>query len=478
MNKNILIFGAGISGEIIGREILEGGEDRLVGYVDDDPAKKNKELNGLPILGDSSTLTSIISKHRIHEVILSMPSAKGVAIKKILKKIIHTGVQIQMVPGYYDIFDQDTKIDYPIRDVDVSDFLGRPQVDLNLSQINSYLHGKTVLVTGAGGSIGGELCKLIASCQPGKLVLAGRGENSLFSVMNELKYLYPKAKYSLEIVNITNYSFLEEVFKRHKPNIVIHAAAHKHVNLMENCVKEVFYNNVLGSQNVMKLCRSWNTEKFVLISSDKAVKPSNVMGLTKRIAELIMTYYASTCQTIFSAVRFGNVLGSRGSVLPLFKEQIRRGGPVTVTHKDVLRFFMTIPEAAQLVLKAGSTARGGEIFILNMGEPVRIKDLAELLIQLYRPNRKKDIEINYVGLRPGEKLEEELWMPSEEMKYSEMDGIYVVHPENVGSEFMSEVEYLKGTMDDLSDIEFRTRLFGLVEGETAIETLEDKGVLR
>ncbi|MDH5681092.1 MAG: polysaccharide biosynthesis protein, partial [Spirochaetota bacterium] len=318
MNKNILIFGAGISGEIIGREILEGGEDRLVGYVDDDPAKKNKELNGLPILGDSSTLTSIISKHRIHEVILSMPSAKGVAIKKILKKIIHTGVQIQMVPGYYDIFDQDTKIDYPIRDVDVSDFLGRPQVDLNLSQINSYLHGKTVLVTGAGGSIGGELCKLIASCQPGKLVLAGRGENSLFSVMNELKYLYPKAKYSLEIVNITNYSFLEEVFKRHKPNIVIHAAAHKHVNLMENCVKEVFYNNVLGSQNVMKLCRSWNTEKFVLISSDKAVKPSNVMGLTKRIAELIMTYYASTCQTIFSAVRFGNVLGSRGSVLPLF----------------------------------------------------------------------------------------------------------------------------------------------------------------
>ena len=467
MKKNVLIIGAGISGEIIGREVNNNLKYNLIGYLDDDPYKKEVLLNEKPIFGNTSFVQEVIVKNNIHLVIISIPSAEGKTIKEILKKLMSTDVQVQIVPGYFNILEQDIKIDYPIRDIDVSDILGRRQTKLDITSISSYISSKRILITGAGGSIGRELVKLVASVNPNYIILLGRGENSIFQTEKEVNHLYPTVKVIPSIVNICNYSSLEDVFRKYEPQVVFHAAAHKHVNLMESHVKEAFRNNVLGSKNLMQLSHKYNVEKFVLISTDKAVQPSSVMGLTKRISELLMSYYAKLSKTIFCAVRFGNVLGSRGSVLPLFKEQIMRGGPVTITHKDVVRYFMTIPEASQLVIQAGALAQGREIFILNMGEPVKIYELAKLLIHIYRPNIGKDIQINFIGLRPGEKLVEKLWTPSEEVKTSKHKDIFVVYPELVGSDFLSLIEYCKNNLENLSEPNINKLLFEMIKSPSS-----------
>ncbi len=461
MKKNVLIVGAGISGEIIGREIQD--KVNLLGYLDDNPAKKGKILNGKPIIGDLTLIPEILDQLSIHQIILSIPSADRKIIKNIISKIINTNIQVKIVPGYYHILDQDIKIDYPIRDVDVTDLLGRPQVQLDINSIAHYLNNKVVLVTGAGGSIGSELCKLIASVKPQKLILLGRGENSIFNIYNELKILFPNLETIYSITNITNYHSLEEVFKKYMPQVVFHAAAHKHVVLMENHPKEAFENNVIGSQNVMSLSDKWNIERFIMISTDKAVEPSSVMGATKRISENIMNLYNDISNTTFCAVRFGNVLGSRGSVLPHFKDQILRGGPVTVTHPDVVRYFMTIPEACQLVLQAGSMANGGEIYVLNMGEPVKIYDLAKFMIQLYSPNINKDIEIIFTGLRQGEKLTEELSSSQEDTRTTYFKDIFVIKSQEVNKSYLNHVNNLKIKINSISDEVFKDELFDLAQ---------------
>lgn len=473
MYKNILIIGAGISGEIIGRELENSNNINLIGYLDDEQAKEGAVLNNKPIFGPTSLLPEILEEYDIHQVIISIPSAEGKKIKEIIKRILPKDIQIQIVPGFYNILEQDIKIDYPIRDVDVSDLLGRPQAKLNISGISSYLTGKRVLVTGAGGSIGKELTKLIASVKPESLILLGRGENSIFEVLNEIRYHYPELNCYYSITNIIDHKELENVFDKYQPQVVFHAAAHKHVHFMENHVKEAFKNNVLGSLNLMKLSWKYQVERFVLISTDKAVRPKNIMGLTKRITELLMSHYALKSNTVFCAVRFGNVLGSRGSVLPLFRKQIERGGPLTVTHKDVVRYFMTIPEASQLVLQAGAMAKGNEIFILNMGEPIRIYDLAKLLIQLYRPNPNKNVDIKIIGLRPGEKLEEELWTPNEEAQSSENKDIFIVYPGVFNNDITSIVKNIEEKLDLLSEKELRKTLYQIVE-QGSIEDWEMK----
>ncbi len=463
MLKNIVIVGAGISGEIIGREIINSPDTSLIGYIDDDPRKKENSLNDKPILGEISQLPDILNEYEIHLIILSIPSADGEKIKDILRHLIHRDIQIQIVPGYYDIFEQDTKIDYPIRDIDVSDLLGKETTRLDLSAVTPYLYQKRILITGAGGSIGSELAKLIASTQPECLILLGRGENSIFEVNNELQHLYPDVKKIPVITNITDYSALEDVFLKHRPQVVFHAAAHKHVHLMESHIKEVFKNNVIGSKNLMDLSVKYSVERFIMISSDKAVKPKSLMGLTKRITEMLMSHYAKPSDMVFCAVRFGNVLGSRGSVLPLFKEQIRRGGPVTVTHKDVIRYFMTIPQASQLVLQAAAMAKGNEIFVLNMGEPIKIYELAKLLIQLYRPNPGKDVTIRFTGLRPGEKLEEELWTHTEKANVTQKEDIYMLHPDPPSEDIVQVIEDYNDHLKDLSPESLKAMLFQLVE---------------
>ncbi len=463
MKPNILIIGAGISGEIIGREIIESEKAVLIGYLDDDAQKKGLQLNNKPIFGNTALLPYIVNDKTINRVIISIPSAEGKTIKEILKKLLSTNVKIQIVPGYYHILEQDMKIDYPIRDIDVSDLLGKPQAKLDIPIIASYLTSKTILVTGAGGSIGSELCRLIASVKPNKMLLLGRGENSIFQIHNEVKQLYPQIETIPVIANICNYHDMEEVFSEHKPHVVFHAAAHKHVNLMEQRVKEAYRNNVMGSKNLMVLAKNHEVERFVLISTDKAVRPKSVMGASKRICELMMSYYANESKTVFCAVRFGNVLGSRGSVLPLFKEQIKKGGPVTVTHKDVVRYFMTIPEASQLVLQAGGMAYGREIFILDMGEPILINELAKLLIQIYHPNPGKDVKIKYTQLRPGEKLVEELWTPSEEARTSKNKDIYMVYPKTIDHNFMRSVDYIYDHINKLKSEAFKKLLFDLIK---------------
>ncbi len=460
---NLLIIGAGVSGNIIGQEIIKSNNANLVGYIDDDENKHNLKLNGKPIFGSTSILIDIINKYNINKAIISMPSSEGKVIKSILNKLIKKDIQIQIVPGYFNILKQDIEISYPIRDVDIPELLGRPKTEIDVNIISPYISHKRVLITGAGGSIGSELSKLIAGLNPKELIVLGRGENSIHLIYDEVKYYYPNIKISPVIANITNYNRLYDIFKKYKPHVVFHAAAHKHVNFMEVNIKEAFINNVMGSKNLLMLSKEFNVERFVLISTDKAVRPKNIMGITKRICELMMSYYSQNSNTIFCSVRFGNVLGSRGSVLPIFRRQIQRGGPVTVTHKDVVRYFMTIPEASQLVLQAGGMAKANEIFILNMGEPIQIYELAKLLIQLYNSNIKKDVDIKIIGLRPGEKLKEELWTKYEKAKQSEYKDIYVIQSDYVKKDLLETISHIDKNINIIKDIELKSMLIKAVE---------------
>ena len=408
--KRALIIGAGDAGALVVRELQRSSQLNLipVGFLDDDSAKQKHVIHGVTVIGRVDKLDSAIDQHGISEVIIAIPSAPGRLVRMVNDICRHKGIPSRTMPGIYELIGGKVNVSR-LREVDITDLLRREPVRVNDEAVGAALEGKRVLVTGAGGSIGRELCRQIARRNPSELVLLGHGENSIFEILLELEYDYPALILHPVIADIRNHERLSRIFSQHKPQIVFHAAAHKHVPLMEINVVEAITNNVIGTNNVVQVALAHNVERFVLISTDKAVRPSSVYGATKRLAEMVVLDAAHQTQRAFTVVRFGNVLGSRGSIIPKFKNQIANGGPVTITHPDMYRFFMTIPEAVYLVLQAASMENGGETFVLNMGEPVRILDLAEDLIRLSGLEPHRDIEIAYMGIRPGEKLTEELW---------------------------------------------------------------------
>lgn len=411
-HKNLLIIGAGRTGENVLREFGESSRLKfvVVGFLDDDPNKIGKYLHGIPVLGSVDDLANIVEQKSISEIVIAVPYATSEEMRRLVKLCEDGRVKFKTVPGMGELLDGKVNIQ-AIRDVSFADLLGRPPVELEKETIQDYLTGKRILVTGAAGSIGSELCRQISVFEPECLILLDRSESPLYEIEIELRQSFPSLKYQAVLGAIQNETQLERVFDEYKPQVVFHAAAYKHVPMIELNPWEAVYNNVVGSRNVLRMCQKSNggVERFVLISTDKAVRPTNVMGASKRLAEiLVQSSSAVNSQTKLMAVRFGNVLGSSGSVIPLFMRQIAKGWPITVTHPEVTRYFMTIPEASQLVLQAGSIGEGGEIFVLDMGTPVKIMDMARDLIRLSGLEPDADIEIKIVGLRPGEKLYEEL----------------------------------------------------------------------
>ena len=407
--NKVLIIGAGDAGAMLLREIerYHIANRQVVGFIDDDKNKTGKILLGVKVLGTRNELVKIAAEKSIDEIIIAMPSVKGKEIKAIISICKETNCKLTILPGLYEIIEGKVSISQ-LRPVDIEDLLGRDPVKLDTTAVKEYLAGKIVLITGAGGSIGSEIVRQVAKMQPKKLLLLGKGENSIYEITQELKINCPEVKTVPIIADIRDKERIKAIMDYFEPQVVFHAAAHKHVPLMEYQPAEAVRNNILGTKVVADEAAAHNVEIFVMISTDKAVNPTSVMGCTKRVAEMYVQSMNKNSGTRFVAVRFGNVLGSRGSVIPLFKKQIAKGGPVTVTHPDMKRYFMTIPEASQLVLQAGAMAKGGEVFVLDMGEPVRIYDLAKDLITLSGLIPGKDIEIKITGLRPGEKLFEEL----------------------------------------------------------------------
>ncbi|MCM3306978.1 polysaccharide biosynthesis protein [Priestia megaterium] len=407
--KNALIVGAGSAGTMLVRQLLKNNDSELkpVAYVDDDIAKQRLQIYGVTVLGKTEDIPELVEKKEIDHIIIAIPSLNKHEIQKIYQECSKTNAQIKIMPMIEDIITGKVSVNQ-FRDVQVEDLLGRDPVELDIQSISKKLNGKTVLVTGAGGSIGSEICRQVSKFKPQKILLLGHGENSIYSIDMELKNQYKNEFEIIPIIaDVQDRHRIFDVMNEHKPDVIYHAAAHKHVPLMEYNPKEAVKNNVIGTKNVAEAADTFSVNTFVLISSDKAVNPTNVMGSTKRIAEMVIQELDKHSQTKFVAVRFGNVLGSRGSVIPLFKKQIQAGGPITVTHPDMTRYFMTIPEASRLVMQAGALARGGEIFVLDMGEPVKIVDLAKNLIRL-SGYTEEEIGIKFSGIRPGEKMFEEL----------------------------------------------------------------------
>lgn len=412
--KQVLIVGAGDAGAMMMREIEQNDAAtmNIVGFIDDDMRKQGSRLSGFPVLGTSDDIVAVSKEKCVDEIIIAMPSVSGSVIRKLADTCRLTGCQVKIMPSLLEMTDEHINV-RKLRNINIEDLLRRDPIHLDFEKITSYIAGKTVLITGAGGSIGSEISRQISRVGAREIILLGRGENSIYEIYQELKVKFPDQLYRTVIANITDAQRMEEVFARYQPQVVFHAAAHKHVPLMEIQPAEAVHNNVFGTRNVAELADRFSSEIFVLISTDKAVNPTSVMGATKRCAELVLQEINQHSSTKFVTVRFGNVLGSRGSVVPLFEKQIAAGGPVTITHPEMTRFFMTIPEAVQLVLQAGSQAEGGEVFLFDMGKPVKIKDMAYDLIQLHGLKPDKDIKLVYTGLRPGEKLYEEL-LTSEE----------------------------------------------------------------
>ncbi|WP_003545004.1 nucleoside-diphosphate sugar epimerase/dehydratase [Desulfotomaculum nigrificans] len=430
--KRILIYGAGDAGALVAREYKShyNGSQPVIGFIDDDPKKHHLTIHGLPVLGGRENIPSLVCNYSVDEIIIAMPSVPRNSIREIVNYCKEYVASIKILPGVYQLLDGKVTINQ-IRPVEIEDLLGREPVRTNLKEISRYLKNKVVLVTGAGGSIGSELCRQIARVGPKKLVLLGHGENSIHKIWLELSEKFPELPLKVEIADVRDKPKLEIVFAQNKPDVVFHAAAHKHVPLMEMHPDEAVKTNVFGTKNVAEMADRSHCEIFVLISTDKAVNPSSVMGATKRMAELIIQNLFKGSDTKFVAVRFGNVLGSRGSVVPIFKEQIAKGGPVTVTHPEMTRYFMTIPEAVQLVIQAGAMAKGGEVFLLDMGEPVKIVDLATNLIKLSGFKPGEDIEIKFTGIRPGEKLFEELLTAEEGATSTRHKRIFVAKPAEI-----------------------------------------------
>lgn len=430
--KKVLIYGAGSAGALIAREYKThySGVRPVVGFIDDDTTKHNLKVHDLPVLGGRESIPSLVAKYCIDEIIIAMPSASGKDLRQIINICKDSVGEVKILPGVYQLLDGNVSIN-KIRPVEIEDLLGRDAVQVDLKEISQYLKHKVVLITGAGGSIGSELCRQIAQLDPERLILLGHGENSIHKIWLELRDRFPKLKLAIEIADVRDRFKLDIVFDKHRPQVVFHAAAHKHVPLMEMHPDEAIKTNVFGTKYVAEMADRYFTERFVMISTDKAVNPSSIMGATKRIGELVIQNLFKGSDTKFSAVRFGNVLGSRGSVVPIFKDQIARGGPITVTHPDMTRYFMTIPEAVQLVIQAGAMAEGGEVFLLDMGEPVKIVDLATNLIKLSGLEPGRDIEIKFTGIRPGEKLFEELLTAEEGSSSTRHKRIFVARPVDV-----------------------------------------------
>jgi FlaA1/EpsC-like NDP-sugar epimerase len=489
-NTRVLVVGAGDAGQMIAREIRQNPRLNLnvVGFVDDDRHKKGERFQGVPVLGGQDALASICHLHGIDEVIIAIPSASGQAIRQIVERCREAEVKFKTLPGVGDLIDGRVSVQH-IKDVELDDLLGREPVRLDINKIQAYLTGKRVLVTGAAGSIGSEICRQVCRFNPSRLILFDNAETPLFHIHRELAERYPKVRQAAIIGDVRDHDRVDGIFDECLPQVVFHAAAYKHVPMMEHNPAEAANNNVRGTRIVAEAAHRVQVESFVMISTDKAVNPTNVMGASKRAAELFVQSLARNSHTNYITVRFGNVLGSAGSVVPIFKEQIARGGPVTVTHPDVTRFFMTIPEATQLVLQAGSMGQGGEIFLLDMGESVKIVTLAEELIRLSGLRPGEDIEIKFTGLRPGEKLYEELLVSGEGCKQTSHEKIMIAESKTVNRKWLlgklEELYHLQraidqqGVINKLREIvpEFRPEMAGVQQGEQDTTAAVDSATL-
>ncbi len=423
--KRAIIIGAGEAGVMVLRETRNNPKTNIeiIGFIDDDKNKKNLRIQGVSILGTRGDIASVVNRYVIDEIIIAIPSAKGEVIRSIISHCQTHPVKIRIVPGLQKILSGDLEV--KPRDIKPEDLLGRETVNINESEIKDYLFDKVVLITGAGGSIGSSLCRQIVSFSPKEILLFDHNENNVYYLGIEFLTKHPQIKFKTIIGDIKDIGLLKRVFSLYSPQVIFHAAAHKHVPLMEENPSAAVKNNIVGSRNLIYAAHHYKVERFILISTDKAVNPTSVMGITKRIAEMILQSKAKMSKTKFMAVRFGNVLGSDGSVVPLFKKQIEEGGPLTLTHPKVKRYFMSINEASQLVLQAGGMGKAGEIFILDMGEQIKILDLAKELIALYGLKPEEDIKIEFIGLRPGEKLFEETLLNSEKDKATKANKIYI-----------------------------------------------------
>ena len=451
--QNIMIIGAGAAGLVLLREYRNSYylTDKVKIFIDDNAQKWNKYLDGVLIEGGRDKILESVEKYRINKIILAMPSADRKDIRDILEICKETDCQIQTVPGVYQLVNGEVNVS-KLRNVEIEDLLGRDPIEVNLDEILGYIKGKTVLVTGGGGSIGSEICTQLAEHEVGHLIIFDIYENNAYDIQQKLRWNHPELNLTVLIGSVRNTHRINGVMKKYKPDVVFHAAAHKHVPLMEDSPNEAIKNNVFGTYKTASAAGRNHVKKFVLISTDKAVNPTNIMGASKRMCEMIVQTLNHFYETDFVAVRFGNVLGSNGSVIPLFKKQIAAGGPVTVTHPDIIRYFMTIPEAVSLVLQAGAYAKGGEIFVLDMGEPVKIADLAKNLIRLSGYKLGEDIEIEYTGLRPGEKLYEELLMDEEGLQDTENKMIHIGKPIDMDEEkFMHQLIQLRDAANEDSD---------------------------
>lgn len=446
----VMVIGAGDAGNTVIKEIINSNYStmNIRCIIDDNENKWGRFIQGVKIVGGRDKIVEYAALYGIDEIIIAIPSANRATMKALVEICKETSCKLRTLPGIYQLVNGEVKVS-KLRDVDVEDLLGRDPIKVDLDSILNYVKGKTIMVTGGGGSIGSELCRQIAGHKPGRLIIVDIYENSAYEIQQELKYKYENLDLVVLIASVRNTNRMNSIMEKYHPDIIYHAAAHKHVPLMEDSPNEAIKNNVFGTWKTAQAAVQNGVKKFVLISTDKAVNPTNIMGASKRICEMIIQTYNRHYDTEFVAVRFGNVLGSNGSVIPLFKKQIAAGGPVTVTHPDIIRFFMTIPEAVSLVLQAGVYAKGGEIFVLDMGEPVRILDLAKNLIRLSGYKIDEDIKIEFTGLRPGEKLYEELLMSEEGLTDTENKLIHIGKPiEFDESQFYVQLNNLKRAVED------------------------------
>lgn len=449
-----LVVGAGETGSMAiarmaSRDPLMPGLPVVL--TDDDPSKRGSRIHGIKVAGTTDDIVDLVDKYDVEQIVVAIPSSTREERKRIYAECTKTECRLRTLPNVREL-SLDEIGDVSLRDVDVADLLGREEIVLNTRAVSSYIAGETILVTGGGGSIGSELCRQLCVVAPARIVIFDMYENDAYMLKNELTARYEDVEVVVEIGNICDEKRIRELFETYRPRAVFHAAAHKHVPLMEVCPREALQNNVFGTLNTVRAANEFGVERFIFISTDKAVNPTSVMGATKRMGEMVIQYYASSSKTIFTAVRFGNVLGSNGSVIPLFQRQIAAGGPVTVTHPDIERYFMTIPEAARLVIQAGGMAKGGEIFILDMGEPVKIVDLARSLIQLQGLVPDEDIEIVFTGLREGEKMYEELLMNEEATLPTSNQSIMISVGQEISYEVVAtKIEELKNVLESTDE---------------------------